>query len=330
MRLLIINDNTPDQINGVVTTYNNLIKHLKSNNVNVHVIDPSYFNSVTGYLYPDLSIPLNIWKLESLVRDYNPTHIHIATEGILGFFAKMLFDKKKWNYTTSYHTRWDEFAKSAIGFKPWGLNNAISWFHSKSKAVLVTSAGMEAEVQSIGIKNTVIWTRGVDRDIFTPGPGSLSSKPTILSVGRISIEKNLEDFCRLDSSRYNLRMIGDGPQLSFLKLKYPHVRFDGALFGKELSKAYGESDVLVFTSKSDTFGIVMIESMSTGTPVAAYSVRGPLDVIDEGKTGYMNECLTAAISKCLTLDRNDVVTNSMKWCWSKTMEKFLSNLSPLK
>ena len=150
MRLLIINDNTPKQVNGVVTTYTNLLKHL-SNNIDICVIDPTYFKSITGWLYPDLSIPINVWKLESIVKAYNPTHIHIATEGVLGLFAKLLFDKNGWNYTTSYHTRWDKFVSSAIGFKPWGINNAISWFHGKSKAVLVTTAGMEMEVQSIGI-----------------------------------------------------------------------------------------------------------------------------------------------------------------------------------
>lgn len=329
MRLLIINDNTPDQVNGVVTTYSNLIRHLRSIDVNVHVIDPSCFRSVTGWFYPDLSIPVNVWRLKSLVNDYNPTHIHIATEGVLGIFAKILFDKNKWTYTTSYHTRWDKFIKSAIGFKPRGLDNAISWFHQNSNAVLVTTSGMALEVQSIGIKNPTVWTRGVDRDIFVPGSGGSAIKPTILSVGRISVEKNLEEFCNLDPNKYELRMVGDGPQLTMLKAKYPHIRFDGVLFGSELAAAYGESDVMVFTSKNDTFGIVMIESMATGTPVAAYPVRGPLEVIDQGKTGYMDADLNVAIQKCLTLNRDDVILSSMKWCWSVTTERFLSNLTPI-
>jgi glycosyltransferase involved in cell wall biosynthesis len=125
-------------------------------------------------------------------------------------------------------------------------------------------------------------------------------------------------------------MIGDGPLLTTLKAKYPHIRYDGALFGKELAQAYGEADVLAFTSKSDTFGIVMIESMATGTPVAAYPVRGPLEVIDQGKTGFVDDELTVAISKCLTLNRNDVILNSMKWCWASATDKFISNLVPIK
>jgi glycosyltransferase involved in cell wall biosynthesis len=331
MRLLIINDNTADQTNGVVTTFSNLRDYLTKNQVTHQVIDPSNFSSLKGLFYPDLSTPVNPWKLAQLVDNFAPTHIHIATEGVLGTTAKLLFDHRSWKYTTSYHTRWDLFAKNTMGFEPWGLKSALRWFHSRSEAVLVTTPGMAHEVNLMGIGRTVVWSRGVDHDLFSLGEGgaNTSTKPTILSVGRVSAEKNLACFCELDHHKYDLRMVGDGPILNMLREKYPHVRFDGALKGEQLAQAYQTADVLAFTSLSDTFGLVMIESMATGTPVAAFPVRGPIDVVDEGITGFLNDDVEQAIQACLTLKRNDVRTHSKKWSWPVVGKNFVSNLVPV-
>lgn len=331
MRLLIINDNTADQTNGVVTTFSNLRSYLTTQHIVHQVIDPSNFSSVKGMFYPDLSTPLNPWKLAQLVNSFSPTHLHIATEGVLGTAAKLLFDHRSWKYTTSYHTRWDLFAKNTLGFEPWGLKSALSWFHSRSEAVLVTTPGMAQEVTLMGIDRAVVWSRGVDHDLFSLGQGStnLPARPTILSVGRISSEKNLACFCELDHHKYDLRMVGDGPILNMLREKYPHVRFDGTLKGPQLAQAYQTADVLAFTSMSDTFGLVMIEAMATGTPVAAFPVRGPVDVVDEGITGFLNHDVDQAIQACLTLNRHEVRSHSAKWSWPVVGNNFVSNLVPL-
>lgn len=326
MKLLIVNDNTWDQVNGVVTTFKNVGHCLDQKQIDWCWLDPSQFTHVKGIGYPDLHVPINVWKLAQLVDAYGPTHVHIGTEGVLGMAAKMLFDHRSWSYTTSFHTRWDKFAQEAWGFTPWGVCGFLKYFHEKSKRVLVTTPGMQHEVQELGISNVEVWSRGVDPKLFQFGPGSQNMKPRLLSVGRVSAEKNLRAFCELDPRTYDLVMVGHGPQLAELQRAYPHVQFLGALHGAQLAHTYASADVLVFTSRGDTFGLVMIEAMACGTPVAAYPVRGPIDVIDPGETGHMHVDLTQAISECLKLDRLQVRGHSHKFSWQTTTDKFLASL----
>jgi glycosyltransferase involved in cell wall biosynthesis len=314
-----------------ITSKSAVIREIQIDNPNVEIftIDPSKFHSIKGILYPDLYTPLNFWKMSKLVDSINPTHIHIATEGVLGITAKRLFDSRDWNYTTSFHTRWDKFTKDLIGVDVPFVKKMLRWFHSRSHSVLVTTPGMKEELEEIGIFNTVVWSRGVDFNLFSLGYGSEKPKPTLLSVGRVSIEKNLKEFCSLDKEKYNLVLVGDGPHLNILKEEFPHVNFVGSKRGQELSRYYQESDVFVFPSLSDTFGLVMIESMATGTPVAAYPVRVPIDVVDIGDTGFLEEDLETAIQKCLSLNREDVRLNSLKWNWNSVSKTFMENLVPI-
>jgi glycosyltransferase involved in cell wall biosynthesis len=205
----------------------------------------------------------------------------------------------------------------------------MKWFHQKSSTILVNSASMKNELEANGWKNLKIWTRGVDRTIFDFKDRHVSHKPVLLSVGRISAEKNLDVFCRLDYNKYQLVCVGDGPDLPRLKRLYPWVTFLGQLKGLQLAAQYQEADVFVFPSVTDTFGLVMIESMSTGTPVAAFPAQGPVDVIEQGVTGWIDPDLETAIAQCLSLPRQKVYEGSKKWSWESTADIFLETLVPI-
>ena len=326
MRLLIVNDNTTDQINGVVTTYSHITDIMRTKGIIIKQIDPSHFKNIRGIFYPDYSLPINPWRLGRLIEDFNPTHVHIATEGVLGIFAKRYFKKRGWNYTSSYHTRWDIFIEKILGFKL-PVSYMIKRFHRDSSAILAPSYLCAKMLHDMGLTRAVPWSRGVDKTKFKFSDRSnRQGKPVLLNVGRVSPEKGLDDFCSLDKNKYDLVLVGDGPDLDRLKQKYPYVKFLGALTGEALYKAYQDSDCFVFPSKSDTFGIVMIESMAVGTPVAAYPVDGPIAVIDHGITGFLSRNLSEAVEVCLSLNRQIVCDHSSKWDWSKVTEEFIQHL----
>lgn len=330
IKLLIINDNTPDQINGVVTTYKNMIPYLESMGIDIRVIDPTYFKKITGIFYPDYSLPLNIWGLRKMIDEYGPTHVHIATEGLLGLSAKMVFNKKKWRYTTSYHTRWDLFAEKILGTK-FSVSRIVKSFHKKSSKILVPTIGCQNILKDMGLEQTVVWSRGVNHNRFMFSDRSNhTGKPVLLNVGRISLEKSLDDFCSLDREKYDLVLVGDGPDLPRLKEMYPWVQFKGALTGDDLVSAYMNSDCFVFPSSSDTFGIVMIESMSVGTPIAAYKVESPISVVEQGINGYLKDSLEEAVKLCLQLDRKKVRQSSYKWDWKEVATTFKDHLVTIK
>lgn len=331
MRLLIVNDNTLDAMNGVVTTFQNVLSCMHEHHAHIQVkyLSPQDFKHVRGVGYPDLSIPLNLWQLADQVDAFAPTHVHLGTEGVLGMAAKFLFDSRSYKYTSSLHTRWDMFAREALGFEPWGCQSLMRYFHKHSAAVLVTTPGMAEEAASMGIDRTVVWSRGVNLDQFSYASHLHHTPIRLLTVGRVSAEKRMERFCKLDAHKYDLTLVGDGPQLTELQHKYPDVKFTGALRGHALAEQYQQADVFVFTSESDTFGLVMLESMACGTPVAALPVRGPLDVIEPGVTGHMHEDLNQAIRACLQLDRAQVHEAAKKFSWQAVTDRFLQTLVPI-
>ena len=326
MRLLIVNDNTITQVNGVVTTVTNVINELERRDIVVKHLTVDDFYSIPSFLYPGVRFVLNPWKMKKIVDDFQPTHIHIATEGIVGLSISYICWKRNWNYTSSFHTRWDMFFHKMFGFDFKAVNKYLRWFHSKSKAVLATTKGMQEQLESEGYKNVIEWSRGVDKSQFQFSDHPVSEKPIVISVGRISTEKNLEKFCELPSAKYQLRCIGDGPILKRLQQQYPTVEFVGELKGKELERAYQSADCMVFSSISDTFGLVMIEAMSTGTPTAGYPVHGPKDVVEQGKSGYLSDNLETAVDLSLTIPRSIVYEASKKWTWQNTTDIFLKHL----
>jgi glycosyltransferase involved in cell wall biosynthesis len=326
MKILIVTDNLRDQVNGVVTTYKNIENYAISAGHSIVYLDPGQFHHIDCPLYPEvkLSIPtFFIRKIEKMGAD----HIHIATEGPLGLWAKFYCDANKKRYTTAYHTKFPEFLKK-LAWVPTSLTyRYLNWFHRHSKAVLVPSQSLKKELQERNFKNLVVWTRGVSQELIKPRISNARDYTLkVLYVGRVSQEKNLEVLCKLQDM-YQITIVGDGPMLQQLKRKYPKVSYVGYKHGEELAQIYSENDVFAFPSLTDTFGIVVIEAMCNGLPVAAYRVTGPQDIIEYGVTGYMVQLgnnLSKAIDMCRSLDNKKVQALSVnRWTWQKCFDIFL-------
>ena len=326
--ILIITDNLPEQINGVVTTYKNIEACAVLDGHNVVYITPRDFRyfDCPGYNEVKIAYPRAMGKkIEEVGADY----IHIATEGPIGLSARKYLSKHNLRYNTAYHTKFPEGLRALFGIPEsitWPL---VRWFHKHSGKVLTTTDSMVKELKEHGFDGELIsWTRGVDRDIFSPilRDEWHGQEKILVCVSRVSKEKNLEDFLELDYPNSYKIMVGDGPMLETYKKQYPDVTFTGFKTGIELAKYYANADVFVFPSKWETFGIVMIEAMACGTPVAAYPVQGPKDVIDEGVTGFMENDLATAVHRCLGLNREKVFEGSKRWSWENAWTIFKNNL----
>jgi glycosyltransferase involved in cell wall biosynthesis len=323
--ILIITDNLKDQINGVVTTYKNIEACAILDGYRVVYITPGdfcYFNC-PGYNEVKIAYPREMGKKIAAI---NPDYIHVATEGPLGIWARKYLSKRGYRYTTAYHSKLPEGLRALFGIPESVTWPLIRWFHKRSNRVLTTTDSMVNELQNHGFdKNVISWTRGVDRNIFYPA-ADFTNTGMLLCVSRVSKEKNLEDFFRLDYPGYRKIMVGDGPMLEEYKAQYPSVEFVGFKTGHELAEYYRQADVFVFPSRWETFGIVMIEAMACGTPVASYPCQGPLDVIDEGITGCMNNELKQAVKDALMLDRQRIWEGSFRWSWENAWQIFKDNL----
>jgi len=331
--ILIITDNLKDQINGVVTTYKNIEICAVRDGYNVVVLDPGWFSYIDcpGYNEVKIAYPRNMGKK---IASVSPDYIHIATEGPLGLWARAYLSLVDIPHNTAYHTKFPEGLRKLFGIPESLTWRFVRWFHKHSGKVLTTTDSMVSELKAHGFDGEVIpWTRGVDREIFKPELRETVPAKYLLCVSRVSKEKNLEQFFELDYPGYLKIMVGDGPMLETYKKKYPDVHFTGFKTGLDLAKYYANAEVFVFPSQWETFGIVMIESMACGTPVAAYNCQGPADVIDQGITGFMveeHEGLKVAVDKCLKINRDDVYRVGQRWTWERAWEIFRDNLIPAK
>ena len=326
-KILIVTDNLRDQINGVVTTYTNLEALALRDGYQFVYITPGEFRHFDCPIYNEvkLAYPREMGKkIEEIGADY----YHIATEGPLGLWARKYLTKHHIRYNTAYHTKFPEGLHTLVGIPESVTWRYIKWFHKHTGRVLTTTQSMVDQLESKGLTGYIVpWTRGVDRSIFSPELRTKRGGEVVLvCVSRVSREKNLDDFCSLDYFGARKIMVGDGPYRAELEAKYPNVEFVGYKTGRELATYYANADVFVFPSRWETFGIVMIEAMACGTPVAAYPTQGPLDVVDQGVTGFLRENLKQAITECLTLSRHDVTINSHKWSWEAAWRIFRDNL----
>jgi glycosyltransferase involved in cell wall biosynthesis len=325
--ILIVTDNLLDQINGVVTTFNNLKDQAEKNNYAVEFISPANFKHIDCPGYPEVKIsaPIGIGKMiEQIDADY----IHIATEGPIGLSARLWLDKNNFTYNTSYHTKFPEFLSEIYYIPEFVTYKYLKWFHKHSGKVLVTTETMKRELIEKGFdQELIVWTRGVDRSIFTPRLTKINSPVRkLVNIGRVSKEKGLDDFCSLNIPNTMKVLIGDGPYKNELMRKYPDVVFVDSKRGVELAHYFSYADVFVFPSRVDTFGIVIIESLASGTPVAAYPVSGPIDIIEDGVNGYLDVDLKTAVEKCFDIDREVVYNSSTKWSWEHCWKIFEDNL----
>jgi glycosyltransferase involved in cell wall biosynthesis len=332
-RILIITDNVPSQINGVVTTYKNIESYAIADGYDIHYLNPGRFRYVDCPKYNEIKLTLTTpATVGKAIEEISPDYIHISTEGPMGLCARRYLTIHGYRYNTAYHTKFPEGMKKIMGIPEFVTWPAIRWFHANSNVVLTTTKSMVEQLHSKGFADNVKpWTRGVDRELFKPVEHKTNKKnPVLVCVSRVSKEKSLEWFFDVSILGARKIMVGDGPMLETYKKRYPNVEFVGAKRGKELASYYQNADVFVFPSLWDTFGLVQIEAMACGTPVAAFRVQGPLDVVDHGVTGYLANSLYDSIYGALELDRQMVYTESLKWSWEAAWKIFRDNLVEIK
>jgi len=314
----------------VVVTLTNTVRWLERWGHEVHVLSPEGFRTMPMPTYPE--IPLALFprpKVSRRIRELEPDAIHIATEGPLGIAARAHCVKHGLGFTTAYHTCFPEYVKPRFGV-PLAITYALlRRFHAASSAVLVATPAIRALLEARGFANIADWSRGVDTDLFTPGATRFVElpRPVFLFVGRVAVEKNLPGFLALDLPGTKL-VVGDGPQRKSLEERFPGAVFVGAKTGSELASYYQRADVFVFPSRTDTFGLVLVEAMACGTPVAAFPVRGPIDVIKDPAAGVLDEDLGAAALAALALDREKVSRYGQRYSWEHCSRQFLSSLVP--
>ncbi len=331
-RILIVSDAWYPQTNGVVRTLDTVGRELRGFGHTVIMITPDQFKSVPCPTYPEIRLSYNAWstlpaKMDAAMAD----HIHIATEGPLGLAARRYCLKSGRHFTTSFHTRFPEYLYERFYF-PTGL--AYRWmrhFHNAGQATMVATPTLQKELIARGFTKTALWSRGVDTALFQPLEAYETlfnyPRPILLYVGRIAVEKNIEAFLSLTHPGTKL-VVGDGPQMASLQKRFPDAVYVGRKEGKELASYYAGSDVFVFPSHTDTFGLVMLEALACGTPVAAYPVTGPVDVICDPTIGAMDQNLEAAVAKALTLRRDDCVAFARNHSWARCAERFFEMLVP--
>ena len=327
MKIIIVTDAWYPQVNGVVRTLDETSKQLIKLGHEVKLISPEGFFTIPCPIYPEIKLSLFPGaKVSSMIREFNPDCLHISTEGPLGLAARAYASRNSLAFTSAYHTRFPEYVHARIKL-PLKITYAfLRWFHSRSELVMVPTEEVKKDLLKYKIGNPQIWARGVDLEIFKPKKGRRKNKnPILLNVGRVSVEKNLEEFLKIDLP-YDKWVVGDGPALKELKKKYPKVIFHGAKSKEELEYYYNKADVFVFPSKTDTFGLVLLEAMACGLPVAALPVSGPLDVIGNSDAGNLNLNLKEACKKALLIPRKVAREYAKTFSWeitSRTFETYL-------
>jgi glycosyltransferase involved in cell wall biosynthesis len=327
-RLVIVSDAWAPQTNGVVTTLRSVIEHLPALGYETTVVHPGLFTTRPLPGYPEIRVACDPWRLRQRLDELRPETVHIATEGPLGLAARRLLRQSGLPFSTSLHTKFPEYLRARTG-APLGIGYAyLRWFHAPATSVLCTTDSHRQELDHWGVANLVVWGRGVDTDRFRPRPRLQRRRPRLLYVGRVAVEKNLDAFLRLDIDAEKV-VVGDGPARADLQRRYPQAAWLGYRHGDALAAEYADADVFVFPSRTDTFGLVMLEAMACGTPVAAFPVTGPIDVVTEGVTGSLDEDLELAVMRALSIDRGACRTAAQSLGWHRIAERLAASLAPL-
>ncbi len=335
-RVLIISDAWLPQVNGVVRTLATLVSELEALGIVAEVIGPDRFRTLPCPTYPDIRLSvLPRRKLARLMEAFAPDALHIATEGPLGIAARRIAKRRGWIFTTAFHTRFPEYLRARTRV-PTRLSYAwLRRFHAAGHGLMVATESLRQELAARGFRDLRAWSRGVDLALFQPEPRDEYpglARPVCLYVGRVAVEKNIGAFLALDLPGSKV-VVGDGPQLAALKRDYPGVHFAGVKHGEALSRAYAGADVMVFPSLTDTFGLVMLESLACGTPVAAFPVTGPKDVLVGGgdAIGAVDTDLRTAVLRALANgDRIACRAFAETFSWRACAERFVTNLAPIR
>jgi len=330
MKLLLATDAWGPQVNGVVTTLTQMVEGIKSMGHEVEVIATGDYPSIPMPTYPEIKISIWMKGLKRRIESFSPDAIHIATEGPIGQLVRKYCLKQGYAFTTSFHTRFPEYIRERLPVPLEWTYPFVRSFHRPAFRTLAPTKTLVTELRQRGFQHMEVWGRGVDTDLFAPErkidlefPG-----PILLSVGRVAPEKNLKAFLDVDVKGTKI-VVGDGPALDELRTLYPDVIFPGMKRGIALAQYFASADVFVFPSLTDTFGLVMLEANACGTPVAAFPVTGPVDVLQEGVTGCMREDLSDAINEALNLSRAVCREEALKRSWPRVVQQFLQALMPL-
>ncbi len=332
MKVLVATDAWRPQINGVVRTLEALQANSKTLGADIEFLTPEGFRSFELPTYPGLRLALpKSAEITRRIEAAAPDAIHIATEGPIGLAARRYCMSRRLPFTTSFTTRFAEYASARFPIPvSWGYA-VMRRFHGPASATMVSTPSLMQELTERGFKHLRMWSRGVDTDLFNPARFiSLDlPRPIFTTVGRIAVEKNLGAFLSLDLPGTKM-VIGHGPQEEELKRRYPDVKFMGAMSGPTLAAHVAASDVFVFPSKTDTFGIVQLEALASGVPVAAYPVTGPRDVIGDAPVGALHQDLRVACMNALSVSRAGCRAHALRYSWAGSARQFMSNLRPLR
>ncbi len=328
---MVISDAWHPQINGVVRTLETVSQSLRARGHAVEIVGPDQFQTVPmpGYASIRLAV-LPARRLAGMMVQFQPDAVHIATEGPLGIAARRIALRLGWQFTTSFHTRFPEYLHARTRMPKRVSYAWLRRFHGASAGILVATQSLREELTGRGFRHVRAWTRGVDLDMFRPEPREMWGlpRPVFVNVGRVAVEKNLGAFLGLDLPGSKV-VVGDGPQVGALKRRFPGVHFMGERHGKALARAYAGADAFVFPSRTDTFGLVLLESLACGTPVAAYPVTGPKDVLGTAAVGALDVDLGAAALRALSADRAACRVHAEGFSWTACTDGFVTNLVPV-
>lgn len=335
MRILLATDAWEPQVNGVVRTLTRTVAECRAMGHEVEVVSPDQFKTFPLPTYPEIKLAMGAYEpVQERFKRFEPEAIHISTEGPIGLAARRICLEWKLPFTTSYHTKFPEYVSARLPLPLSAGYAYMRWFHKPSGRLMVATPTMREELTKQGFRNISPWTRGVDTDVFKPGlePAFEGlARPIWLYVGRIAVEKNIAAFLDTDLPGTKV-LVGDGPQREELIEKHPEAKFVGAKFGDELARHYSDADVFIFPSLTDTFGLVILEAMAAGTPVAAFTAPGPADIIPGSGAGVLapgqTEGLREACLEALKLDRAAVRAYAERFSWRASAEEFVRNLQP--
>jgi glycosyltransferase involved in cell wall biosynthesis len=329
MRVLVATDAWRPQVNGVVHTLERMAAAAaREGNADIAFLTPRGFATVPLPTYPDIRLALATSReVGRRIEAAGADHIHIATEGPIGWAARHHCRRRGRMFTTSFHTRFPEYIAARTGIPESWTYAALRRFHSAAAVVMAPTPSLSGELVRRGFPRVKVWTRGVDHSRFHPRPRDVLGlpRPIFLSVGRIAVEKNLEALLSLDLPGSTV-VVGDGPALAGLRRRFPEAHFLGARFGDALADVYASADVFVFPSRTDTFGIVLIEALASGLPIAAFPVTGPLDVIGNSGAGALDWDLRAACLAALEIPRETAREHSRNFTWERSARQFVGHI----
>jgi glycosyltransferase involved in cell wall biosynthesis len=328
MKLAIVSDAWYPQVNGVVKTLTYTRDELLKLGHTVEMVTPDGFRTIPCPSYPE--IRLSLWPARAVARRleaFAPDAVHISTEGPLGLAARAWCVRNDFPFTTTFHTQFPEYVQLRTHL-PLGVSYAfMRWFHNAGRCTMVATRTLQERLTKRGFTRLGLWSRGVDTALFRPRAKDAlaDARPISLYMGRVAVEKNIEAFLALELPGTKV-VIGDGPDLRMLQQRYPAARFLGYKTGEDLARHVAAADVFVFPSRTDTFGLVLIEALACGVPVAALPVQGPIDVIDNGVTGILDEDLRAAALRALVLEPAACRTAALRYTWAVCTRQFLGHI----